>query len=517
MSTANRVIKNTGFLYARMGITMFISLYTTRLILNSLGVTDFGIFNIVGGAIGMLGFLNGAMASATQRFMSYSEGEGNKEKQKSIFNVSFILHLVLSFLVGIALLIAGYFFFNGILNIPESRITAAQVVYGSLIISTMSTVMSVPYDATMNAHENMKYYAIVGFLESFLKLSVALTCVYTTYDKLIIYGALMACIPLISLSVMRIYCHRHYEECIIAPLKYWDRKLMKEMTSFAGWSLFSSISGIVTQYGLGIIINHFFGVLLNAAQGIANQVSGVLMSFSQNAQKALTPIIVKSEGANNQQKLIYTTLLGCRISFAIFGLFSFPIIFYMPQILQLWLNKVPEWAVVFCRLQLLRILLEQLTFSLGSAISAHGIIRNYNLTRSILNMLPIIILPILFRLHFPPYWLYIIWISCWSILGGIVTIRFSTKLVSIPFQTYLNEVLKPCMLISFITIIAWYGLYSIQHYFFNAKNELRIIFNIAGITFIYFISIWKFILKRNEKTICYSFCKTIIHKFTEKI
>ena len=161
MSTANRVIKNTGYLYAKMGVTMFISLYTTRLILNSLGATDFGIFNIVGGAIAMLGFLNAAMASATQRFMSYTEGEGNKEKQKSIFNVSVVLHLLISLLVGVVLLIAGYFFFNGILNIPSDRIFAAQVVYGSLIVSTMFTVMTVPYDAVLNAHENMLYYSIV--------------------------------------------------------------------------------------------------------------------------------------------------------------------------------------------------------------------------------------------------------------------------------------------------------------------------------------------------------------------
>ena len=190
-STANRIIKNTGFLYAKMGITMFISLYTTRLILNSLGASDFGIFNIVGGSIAMLGFLNAAMASATQRFMSYSEGEGNKEKQKSIFNVSFILHLVISFIIAILLIIAGYFFFNGILNIPEGRIFAAQVIYASLIVSTMFTVMTVPYDAVMNAHENMKYYAIVGIFESLLKLIVAFICVYSTSDKIIVYGYIL--------------------------------------------------------------------------------------------------------------------------------------------------------------------------------------------------------------------------------------------------------------------------------------------------------------------------------------
>ncbi len=276
MSTANRVIKNTGFLYAKMGITMFISLYTTRLILNSLGASDFGIFNIVGGAISMLGFLNAAMASATQRFMSYSEGEGNREKQKSIFNVSFILHLGISIVVGISLLIAGYFFFNGILNIPQNRIFAAQVIYGSLIISTMFTVMTVPYDAAMNAHENMKYYAIVGIFESFLKLAVAFACVYTSYDKLIVYGILMAGIPLVSLTIMRIYCHKHYEECVIAPRTFWEMKLMKEMTSFAGWNLLGTMSVMISQYGLNIVLNIFHGTIANAAQGISSQVNGQL-------------------------------------------------------------------------------------------------------------------------------------------------------------------------------------------------------------------------------------------------
>ena len=218
-STAKRVIKNTGFLYAKMSITMFISRYASRLILNSLGAADFGSFNIVGGAIAMLGFLNGAMASATQRFMSYSEGEGNKEKQKCIFNISLALHFVISILVGIILLAAGFVFFNGVLNIPSNRIFAAQVVYGSLIVSTMFTVMTVPYDAVMNAHENMKYYALVGIIESLLKLFVAFVCVYTFYDKLIVYGILMACIPLITLTIMRIYCNRQYAECDIALRK----------------------------------------------------------------------------------------------------------------------------------------------------------------------------------------------------------------------------------------------------------------------------------------------------------
>lgn len=278
-STANRIIKNTGYLYAKMGITMFISLYTTRLILNSLGASDFGIYNIVGGAIAMLGFLNSAMAGATQRFMSFTEGEGNKEKQKGIFNVSLVLHFCIAIIAGVALIIAGIFFFNGILNIPTERVFAAKVVYGSFIVSTMFTVMTVPYDAAMNAHENMRYYAIVGIVESLLKLSVAFVCVYTLFDKLIVYGSLMASIPLITLTIMRVYCHRHYEECTMNLKHYWDKGLMKEMTSFAGWNFCSSAASFLTMQGMSIVLNMFGGVIVNAAHGIANQVSGMLMVF----------------------------------------------------------------------------------------------------------------------------------------------------------------------------------------------------------------------------------------------
>lgn len=368
--TANRVIKNTGYLYAKMAITMFVSLYTTRLILNSLGASDFGIYNIVGGAIAMLGFLNAAMAGATQRFMSFAEGEGKREKQKYIFNISIILHLLISLVVILVLIIAGFVFFNGILNIPADRIGAARVVYFSLIASTVLTVMNVPYDAVMNAHENMRYYAIVGILESFLKLAVAFVCVYAIGDKLIVYGILMAAIPFITLTIMKVYCHRHYEECIISPRKYWDKGLMREMTSFAGWNFVTSFTGIVSQYGLGIVLNHFWGTLLNTAQGIANQLSGQLMTFSNTMLKALNPVITKSKGSGDVELMFKASFSGCKYAYLMLVLFSVPFMFEMPYILKLWLVNIPDWAVLFCRLQLLRSVTEQLTITMGSVISA---------------------------------------------------------------------------------------------------------------------------------------------------
>lgn len=495
-STANRVIKNTGFLYAKMGITMFISLYTTRLILNSLGASDFGIFNIVGGAIAMLGFLNAAMASATQRFMSYSEGEGDKEKQKSIFNVSFILHLGISIVVGIALLIAGYFFFNGILNIPENRISAAQVVYGSLIVSTMFTVMTVPYDAAMNAHENMKYYAIVGILESLLKLAVALACVYTTYDKLIVYGALMACIPLITLTIMRIYCHKHYEECIIAPHKYWQKGLMKEMTSFGGWNLFQTAAAMITNNGVGIVMNMFFGTIINAAQGVANQINGQLMTLTNNMAKAVNPVITKTEGQKNHNKVLSLASTSSKAGFFITALFSIPAIITMPQLLKVWLKNVPDYAVFFAQCQLIISLCEQLTSGFNVAINASGKIKGISIFKSISKFAFLPISYLLFKLQISIIIVYCIFVIIQGLINGLfVPIYFLNKTFHYSFNRYFRMTFLPLVTTAFIVLLIGILLSNI----FNGWYLLFTVFGcciLGNIVLFYFIS-----LNKEEKAV----------------
>lgn len=507
MSTANRVIKNTGYLYAKMGVTMFISLYTTRLILNSLGATDFGIFNIVGGAIAMLGFLNGAMASATQRFMSYAEGEGRKDKQKKIFNVSVILHFLIALIVGVALLIAGYFFFNGILNIPADRVGAAKVVYGSLIISTMFTVMTVPYDAVINAHENMKYYALVGIVESLLKLAVAFAVVYTLSDKLVVYGILMACIPLITMSIMRVYCHKHYEECVFAPKRYWHKGMMKEMTSFAGWNFLGSVSNVLGGYGLGIVLNHFFGALLNAAQGIGNQLCGQIQVLSNTMLKAVNPIIAKSEGAGNRDLMLEASLEGCKFSYFLMAIVSIPALIEMPYVMKLWLGKVPDWAALFCQLQIIRTLVEQLTILLGTTIAAQGDIVTYSKIRSLLNILPLILTYVFFYYNFPPYWMYIGWILSWGVIGGIVSLFLAKKKCGLSLRKYLNKVLYPCLLITVLCSITGIAAKEILN-----PSIWRLI-TVCIVTFVTFLLVgWYIILDLKEKTIVLNLIEILRNK-----
>lgn len=436
-----------------MGITMFISLYTTRLILNSLGVSDFGIFNIVGGAIGMLGFLNASMSGATQRFMSYYEGAGDKDKQKNVFNISIVLHFFISFVVGILLLIVGYSFFNGILNIPSDRMNAAKIVYCSLIVSTMFSVMTVPYDAVMNAHENMKYYAVIGIFESLLKLLVALVCVYTSYDKLKMYGILMACIPLVTLTIMRVYCHRRYEECIIAPRKYYKKSIFHEMMNFAGWNLFSTSAAMITNNGVGVVMNMFFGPVINAAQGIANQLNGQLMSITVVMGKAISPVITKSEGTHEHDRTLRMAETSSKILFFITSLIVLPAIINMSDILYLWLKKVPDYCAFFASVQLLIFLCEQLTSGYGTAINANGKIKGISVMRSFFKFIYLPLSYILFKTGFSVVFVYCCLLVIQGFINGLILpVYYAERNLQYSKQKYLCKMLLPISITTLIVL-----------------------------------------------------------------
>lgn len=456
MSTTTRVIKNTGFLYVKMGITVFISLYTTRLILASLGASDFGVFNIVGGAITMLGFLNSTMANATQRFMSYAEGANDLLKKKQVFNVSMVLHIGVALLTGLILLAAMYPLFNGIFNIQQDRIFAAEVIYLSLVVSTMFTIVNVPYDAVMNAHENMLYYALIGIFEAFLKLIVAFACVYTTSDKLIAYGILMAIIPFITLTIMKIYCHRKYEECFIGFKKYWSRGLVKDIASFSGWNFLTAISSLASYYGSGLVLNHFFGTILNAAQGIANQVNGQMSTFSLNLMKAVNPVIVKRAGAQDVEAMNKATLASGKYSTLLIVFFAIPFMLEMHYVLNVWLKDVPEWTSLFCCLQLVITIICQMASSAATSIYAQGNIKWYAIYKSVMNVVPIIATYIAYIFGGAPYWLYIAMITIWAIGGNIVIIRYANKVSNLKIIAFFREIVFPVISVVILMLALGY-------------------------------------------------------------
>lgn len=511
MDAAKRVAVNTGILYAKMAITVFISLYSTRLVLAALGAKDFGIFNVVGGAITMLAFLNAAMASATQRFMSYSQGEEDEIKQKRIFNVSVALHVLIGIIIVIILEVAGIFLFSGILKIEPDRIDVAKLIYHFLVVSTFVKVISVPYNAVVNAHENMLFVAILGIIESVGKLGIAFYVTYTDIDKLAAYGFLMAALTILLLIILRIYCHKKYSEVTIQIRKYFEKGLFKEMTVFAGWSFLNSAASLISMQGMTIVLNSFFGTIANAAQGIANQIAGQLMAFSTTMLKALNPALVKSEGGKKRKQMIYIAMTGSKFSFFLLSFFAAPFLLETTYILEIWLKEVPKWAVIFCQLELTRNLILQLIVAVQSGISAEGRIKNFSIVRSVSYFLPLPLSALFFWLGFPPYTMYIIWILIWAVGGAFIVLYFAKKNYDLSIREYVKKVLLPCFYQFSITIIVG----SIPLFIMDS-SFIRLVLIGVLTSSAFLVSLWFISLDYMEKELVASLIQKSIKKYLKR-
>ena len=504
---SSRIIRNTGYLYLKMAITMFITLYSTRLLLEALGVVDFGIFNVVGGLIAMLGFVNNSMAVATQRFMSFAEGEDNMCKKKSIFNISIVLHFFLAIIVGLILLLLLVFFFDYVFNIPSERVYAGKIVFFSLIISTVFSMMSVPYEAVINAHEDMGYYAVVGVFESVLKLFIAFIICWTLQDKLILYGILMTLLPICTLTIMRIFCHHRYKECIVSPLQYWNKNILREMVSFAGWNFIGISGSMIGSYGRGIILNHFFGVVVNAAYGIAIQINGQILSFTNNMLKALNPTIAKSEGSGETERMIRISLKGCKFSYYILAFFAIPLIIEMPIILSLWLKNVPPWAVVFGRLTLTNSLVEQMTIALGTSLLAIGNIKQFNVMTTVLNVVFLAFCGVLFILGFSPITMYVLNIIFCGVLTSCLKIYYLSKYSDMKYSLFMKAVFMPVVIVSAISFIG-----GMIPYYLIEDSYYRVVstFIISIVSFVCATYYWG--LLREEKNVLWNVLSNLKNK-----
>ncbi len=504
MQAIHRVATNTGILYLRMAITVFISLYATRLVLTALGVENFGLYNLVGGVIAMLGFLNASMAGATQRFMSFAQGEGDVAKVKRIFNMSTLLHIGIALIVVFVFEIVGYFFFDGVLNIAIDRIATAKLVYQFMVISTLFTIISVPYEAVITSHENMLFYAILGVVESVLKLTIALYItygtldlpvglsisaeqthiIYSTFDNLIVYGLLMTVLTILMLLIRRIYCHRKYAECEIRFIKNYDKKLLKQMTSFAGWSLLGSATSMLTFYGQGMVLNMFFGTVVNAAQGIAAQISGQLGAFATTLIKALNPMIDKNEGGGDRVLMLKAAMMGSKVSFFLLIAFYIPFLIEMPFILKLWLKEVPDYTVLFCQLLLIRNLIEQLFIPLKSAIAAVGDIKGYQISEALLLLFPLPISYFLFKFNYPPNTIYVVFIAYSLLLSGVI-LYFAKLKCQLSVTLFFRNVISRC-LSSFILVY----MVGLIPYFYIQPGLIRFIYVLLASILSYLIIVF---------------------------
>ncbi len=436
-----RIALNTFFLYAKTLITMAIALYSTRLVLGGLGNMDYGIYGTVGGAIVMLESLNLAMAQATQRFMNYSEGAGDKENLLSIFNNSAVIHLLLG--VGIVALMAALFhpLFHGVLSIPADRMDAAKWIYLFLACSTFFTIITVPYDALVNAHENFLYYSVVGIVVALLKLLAAWAVVWWQGDRLVLYGLLMAVISVVNMLVMRIYCRRKYAECSFRPRRYARWGVMREMGTFAGWNFIGALATIFGNHGSTILMNHFFGPILIAAKNIGDQVCSQVSILTSNMTKALNPVIMKLEGGGERERMVSLTLASCRYSFLLYMVVAVPFLMNTEYLLRFWLHRVPEWAVLFCQLQVIRTLFEQLFTPLRTALIAQGSIKVLNLSELALGVLTLAGLGVCYRLGGEPTWHYYVSIAMLVFVSGAVKVELCRRYCGIQGKQFVKAIL----------------------------------------------------------------------------
>ncbi|WP_075603543.1 MATE family efflux transporter [Saccharicrinis aurantiacus] len=376
MGVSERAVKNTAYLYVRMIISMFVGLYSVRLVLNALGEEDYGIFNLIGGVIAMFTFLNGAMIVSTQRYLSYYIGKKELNKLSSVFQSSLVINFLISIIMLVIMQVAFIFLFDGFLNIEVDRIGSAKIVYQTTVFSAFFIVNAITFDAAIIAHEDIHVDAIVGILEALLKLGVAISLLWITDYSLEIYSGLLLLTIIISRLIKVFFCYYKYPEY---KFKKYDvsRSLVIEMLSFAGWNTFGAACGIFRQHGLAIILNLFYGTVINASFGISNQINGQVKGFSENMLKALRPQIISSEGEGNRVRMLDLSLKACKYSFLLLFFIILPIVLEMETILTLWLGTLSKSVVIFCKLTLLLSLVNTLTVGLQTAQQSIGNIKLY--------------------------------------------------------------------------------------------------------------------------------------------
>lgn len=396
-----RIVKNTMLLYVRMFLMMGVGLYTSRVVLNTLGISDYGVYNLVGGIVTTLSFLSSAMTAASQRFISYELGRKNVKRLKLIFSTSVNIHLIISIVILLLAETIGLWFVNTYLNIAPERMLAANWVYQFSIFTFIISVLSVPYNSCIIAHEHMKAFAYISILEAVLRLVIVYALLIIQVDKLILYGILVFAVSVLIRLCYTVYCKRFFEECHYSPV--FDRKLFREMFSFAGWSIFGNMGFTFKDQISNVILNLFFGTTMNAARGIAIQVSGLINSFAGNFSMALNPQITKQYAGGNiseSQKLVYS---GARYTFYLLVMISIPVMINLDYVLELWLVTVPAYTAIFLKLSLVAALLYTLTVTVTVAIQATGRVKVFQVGICILMLSELPVAYFLLKLNMPPY------------------------------------------------------------------------------------------------------------------
>lgn len=448
-----RIAKNTIFLYFRMLIILLVTLYTSRIILKTLGVEDYGIFNVVGGVVTMFGFLNSTMAATTQRYISYSLGKNDFNRLVEIFSTCIISHVLIAIIIFFLLQSIGCWFLFNKLVIPSDRLIPAFCVFQCTTLSAVVSIISVPYNSDIIAHEKMSAFAYISIAEVVMKLLIVYLLRFVTFDKLTLYGILLLVVQIITTLLYVSFCRFKFIEarCKIV----FNKNLFKEMFSFAGWNLWGSFAAVLFNQGLNILLNLFFGPTVNAAKGIANQVDGAVKQFSTSFQMALNPQITKTYAIGDIDSMHMLVYRSSKFTFFLMFAIALPLLMETPIVLKLWLGIVPEWTVEFVRLLIIIGIIDAVSNPMMTSASATGKVKIY---QSVVGGILLCIVPfsyIVLKLGGDPVSVFIVhfFVGCIAFVARLCIVK---RLINLSLNNYFVNVVLPCMMVCLFAVVSSY-------------------------------------------------------------
>lgn len=506
MSDNKTIAKNTIFLYIRMMVTMIISLYTSRVILQVLGVDDYGIYQAVGGIVGFLSFINSALSGGTSRFLTYELGTGNKEKLNNTFSTTLTAHVILALLVVALGETLGLWFFNTKMVIPADRFDASTVVFHLSMLTAILSIISVPYNAAIIAHEKMKVFAYIGIYEAVSKLAIVYALTMGGIDKLVLYAILLLLIQLSIFLFYVVYCKRTFLE---SKYKFFfiDRTLFKEIFSFSGWGLLAGGSIALNSQGILLLLNYFFAPAVVTARSISLQVYSIANQFVNNFRTAANPQIVKQLAAGNVVESHNLLLQSTKFSYYLMLILCLPICLLASPLLHLWLVEVPEYTVPFLQLVIIQSLFQVFDTSFYTALFAKGRIRENALISPTIGLLRFPIIFVLFKMGCSP--LALSWASLitFALLGCVVKPILIVKIADYTWKEILS-VLNICLIVTLVAIplpIAYYCCFDVDNNLWHAAVEL--ILSIGAVA----VSVWFLGLTKNMKQMMLATVSSRLH------
>ena len=498
MTNSNRIIINTMAQYTRTIINVCLSLYSTRLILSALGQSDYGIYSVVAGVIAMMSFITNALVVTTQRFLSIYHGKNDPQKIRQIFGNSMLLHILIASILGMVLFCLGSWITHDFLNIAVERQQAAWYVYNAAVVMLMLTFITAPIRALFIARENIVYISIVDVVDGILKLLIAIGLSHIAYDHLVSYSILMAGITLVNLLAFSIYASAKFPEFHLPRLRDWDKQFIKELSHFAGWTTYSMGCIIGRNQGIAVVLNIFYGTIVNSAYGIAQQVLGAVQFISTSILNAMNPQIMKAEGSGDRSRMVRLCEYESKYAFLLLSLVAIPLIAEMDTVLHFWLGEVPEHAVMFCRFILAASLCDQISIGLTSANQAIGKIKIYNLVFYTLKLLVIILAWCCIKVGLPLV----------TIMWCYIGVELFTSLLRLPLMKRIAHIAilpfcKNVFMRIIIPLISMCGICAIIKE--NIDSPYRVFLTISSSLLIGFVTIWVTSLTPIEKEFAKSF------------